>query len=498
MAWHLAYLLVYCFCVYLLLRYCFAWRWRWLCFRGVRLPPGPSGLPLVGNLIFGRAPVSMVDLEKRYGPIFTLWLGSMPSIIVSGADATREALLDRGPALASRPRFPSRAILTANHSIMNSSSYGTDWRTLRRGLMTEVLGPSRLKMISSIRKSLIDSLISWLKEEAARNEGVVPVSSSCRLTIFKILAYMCVGRHLDDDTLHELDEVAKHTLILQGFLKGDFVPILGLLERKQVKIRQEYRKRQEKLWGPLVEENRELRNKGQPRVGCYIDTLLAMEFENKELKLQSNQIAALCTEFMNAGTDTTAVCVEWAMANLMLHPHIQDKVYQQISDVVGGRTLGENDISSLPYLRAIIKETLRRHPSAHFTFPHVPTNGPIKVAGYDIPADAIVNFQLSSVLRDPTVWEEPMEFRPERFLDKEIDVTGWKKTTAIPFGAGRRICPGANLALLHANLMVGRLVQCLHWSPPQHGEKVDMSERKGGVVGMKNPLFASVKERASP
>ncbi|KAI5065806.1 hypothetical protein GOP47_0018430 [Adiantum capillus-veneris] len=474
-----------------------------------KMAPGPRGWPLAGHLLsLGSAQLTLSQLEKRYGPILTLWLGRVPSIAISGAKETREALLECGAALASRPRLRSRAILTGNYCIMNTSPYGPYWRSLRRALVSVVLGPSNLNKLSPVRKGIFDSFISWLLGEASQNEGVVPVSAPSRLAIFRILAYMCVGRHLDESTLDVLDEIAKQTLILQGLLKGDFIPLLGLFEGKKVKTRQDYKKKQEEFWGPLIEENREIMltdNTSTARVGCYMHTLLSTKFEEDAQsvdgygcrKLGNCEISALCTEFMNAGTDTTAACVEWAMANLIYHPEIQERVFQEIHEHAGDRPLCEADLEGLPYLRAVIKETLRRHPSAHFTFLHTPTNGPCKVGGYDVPENAMVSFHLASVLRDPNVWEEPMEFKPERFLDVEIDLTGWKKSNAVPFGLGRRICPGAKLALLHANLLVGRLVQNFQWSPAKDGSLMDLGERNAGVVAMKNPLFARIAKRRS-
>ncbi|MCO5593802.1 hypothetical protein L7F22_047820 [Adiantum nelumboides] len=476
----------------------------------MKMAPGPRGWPLFGHLLrLGSPLLTLTRLEKRYGPILTLWMGRVPSIAISGATETRQALLECGAALASRPRFRSRAILTSNYCIMNTSSYGPYWRALRRSLVSVVLGPSNLIKLSPVRKGVFDSFISWLQAEASQNEGVVPVSAPSRLAIFRILAYMCVGRHLDGEELDVLDEIAKHTLILQGPLKGDFISLLGLFESKAVKTRQDYKRKQEEFWGPLIEENREtmLSDTGG-RVGCYIHTLLSTDFEEDGhaqavdghgsfRKLGNCEISALCTEFMNAGTDTTSACVEWAVANLIYNPEIQERVFQEIHEHVGDRPLSEADLEGLPYLRAVIKETLRRHPSAHFTFLHAPTNGPCKVGGYDVPENAMVSFHLASVLRDPNVWEQPMEFKPERFLDVEIDLTGLKKSNAVPFGLGRRICPGAKPALLHANLLVGRLVQSFQWSPAKDGTLMDLGERNAGVVAMKNPLFARIAMRST-
>lgn len=470
----------------------------WKTYRSYRLPPGPPAFwPFIGHGFFSisKRYSNISTLEAQYGPILTLWQGSTPSILISGVDVAREALVERGSVIASRPRPPSRAIVTNNYQIINASAYGPYWRNLRRNLVSCVMGSGRRSEIKPARKFVIESLVESLKKEAAENTGVVPVTSSTRTTVLRILLFLCVGKHLNPDLVSEVDETAKMTLHLQGLLRGDHLPFLRFLDKNPMQHRQTYRKKQEQLFGPFIDELREGLSRGMPGTGTYIDGLLRMETEKGDVPTNRG-IAALCTEFMNTGTDSTSTCIEWAMANLINHPDVQENIRAEIEELVGRKPLEEDDLGQLPYLKAVIKEALRRHPPAHFTFIHTLSEH-CKVAGYDIPANSIVGFHLAAVLRDPNVWENPLEFRPERFLGKQPDIEELNKLNFVPFGAGRRVCPGATLAILHAELIVGRLVQAFQFRVASEGkQEVDMSERwSGGVVGLRTPLYARIQER---
>lgn len=151
----------------------------------------------------------------------------------------------------------------------------------------------------------------------------------------------------------------------------------------------------------------------------------------------------------------------------------------------------------MPYLQAVVMESLRRHPPGHFVFPHAVTR-PCKLAGYEVPTDATVNFYVAGMGMDPGMWQNPWEFRPERFADEgvEVDLMESKEIKMMPFGAGRRICPGIGIAMLHLNLIVARLVQEFAWEC-KPGETVDLSETLELTTVMKYPLQAVIKERVS-
>jgi len=205
----------------------------------------------------------------------------------------------------------------------------------------------------------------------------------------------------------------------------------------------------------------------------------------------------LCNEFLNAGTDTTSTVLQWIMANLVKYPHEQERVVDEIREVLGEREereVKEEELQKLPYLKAVILEGLRRHPPGHFVLPHAVSED-VVFNDYLVPKNGTVNFMVAEMGWDPKVWEDPMAFKPERFMNDEgFDITGSKEIKMMPFGAGRRICPGYNLALLHLEYFVANLVWNFEWKIPEGGD-VDLSEKQEFTVVMKNPLQVHLSPR---
>ncbi|RVW21593.1 Cytochrome P450 89A2 [Vitis vinifera] len=212
----------------------------------------------------------------------------------------------------------------------------------------------------------------------------------------------------------------------------------------------------------------------------YVDTLLDLQLPEENRKLNDGEMVSLCSEFLNGGTDTTSTALQWIMANLVKHPHIQAKLLEEISGVMG-------------------EGKKRRHPPGHFVLPHSVTQD-TTFEGYDIPKNASLNFMVSEMNWNPKIWEDPMEFKPERFLnskgngDEVFDITGSREIKMMPFGAGRRICPGHGLAMLHLEYFVANLVWSFEWKAVE-GDEVDLSEKQEFTVVMKNPLQVHLSPR---
>lgn len=194
---------------------------------------------------------------------------------------------------------------------------------------------------------------------------------------------------------------------------------------------------------------------------------------------------------ITAGMDTTSISVEWAMAELVRNPRVQQKAQEELDRVIGSeRIMTESDFSKLPYLQSVAKEALRLHPPTPLMLPHK-ANTNIKIGGYDVPKGSIVHVNVWAIARDPATWQEPLEFRPERFLEDDVDMKG-HDFRLLPFGAGRRICPGAQLAINLVTSMLGHLLHHFTWAPPAgvRPEELDMAENPGMVTYMKTPLQA--------
>ncbi|XP_058006183.1 cytochrome P450 81Q32-like [Hevea brasiliensis] len=195
--------------------------------------------------------------------------------------------------------------------------------------------------------------------------------------------------------------------------------------------------------------------------------------------------------FILAGTDTSAATLEWAMSNLLNHPGVLEKAKAEIDAEVGqGRLIDESDLSKLPYLQAIITQTLRLYPVAPLLIPHMSSEN-CSVGGYDVPKDTILLINAWAIHRDPEVWDDPEGFKPERMLENG---TGIDSCKILPFGMGRRACPGMGLANRVVGLTLGSLIQCFEWKRVGV-EEIDMMEGTGITMPKAHPLVAMRKPR---
>lgn len=199
-----------------------------------------------------------------------------------------------------------------------------------------------------------------------------------------------------------------------------------------------------------------------------------------------------------AATDTSSRSLEWIIAEFINNPNILRKAREEIDRVVGrNRLVNDSDIPNLPYLQAIVKENYRLHPSTPFIQRHSPQD--CKVAGYHIPANTHVLINVWALNRDPNHWENPLEFRPERFEDNMLDVRG-QHFHFLTFGSGRRMCPGISLAQHMIQTTLGGMIQCFDWKAGKDGNlpSVDMEEGTGLTLTRANPLVCIPVARLDP
>ena len=186
-----------------------------------------------------------------------------------------------------------------------------------------------------------------------------------------------------------------------------------------------------------------------------------------------------------AGTDTTATTIEWAMSLLLNHPEVLQKVKAEIDKQVGDeRLINDLDLAKLPYLRCVINETLRLYPTSPLLLPHF-SSADCTVGGFHIPQGTILLVNAWSMHRDPKFWEEPTKFEPERFEEINGEREGFK---FIPFGIGRRVCPGAGMAMRVISLALGSLIQCFDWEMVE--KETDMTSSFGFLMAKTQPLEA--------
>ncbi|KAH7858703.1 hypothetical protein Vadar_026933 [Vaccinium darrowii] len=471
------------------------------------LPPGPPGWPLIGNLgqvILQRRPFMFIvrDLRAKYGPIFTMQMGQRTLIIVTSSELIHEALVQKGPLFASRPPdSPIRLVFSVGKCAINSAEYGPLWRTLRRNFVTELINPTRIRQCSWIRKWAVENHLNRIRKQA-QEKGFVEVMSNCRLTICSILICLCFGAKISEDRIKIIEGILKEVMLITLPKLPDFLPVLMPVFGNKMREAKELRKRQMDCLVPLI-RNRKVfvQSGGNPSSGCsemvsplgaaYIDSLFDLKPPGRD-HLGEEELVTLCSETINAGTDTSATAVEWALLHLVLNQEMQERLYQEIVSC----TVTEEDVEKMPFLGAVVKETFRRHPPSHFVLSHAATKE-TELGGYTIPADVNVEFYTAWVTEDPSMWKDPSEFRPDRFLTGDgvdVDVTGTRGVKMLPFGAGRRICPAWTLGTLHINMLLARMVHAFKWLPVP-GAPPDPTESFAFTVVMKNPLKAIILPR---
>ncbi|ONK65933.1 uncharacterized protein A4U43_C06F2480 [Asparagus officinalis] len=471
-------------------------RWRR---RGLRLPPGPLGLPIIGHLhLLG--PIAHQALHKlslRYGPVFFIRLGSLPCVVASSAEAAKEFLKTNDLCFSDRPPIKASAYLTYGAADFASAPNGPYWRFMRKLCMTNLLGGRTLEQLLPVRRQEISSLLRTLFEKSGKGEEVHMGEELLRLTNNVIcrmaMGQACSGSHLEPADVQKI--VGEATEIVGKFNLADYVGFCKNLDLQGFDKRlEDLHRRFDKMMEGVMKDKEETRKletgTDQDRPKDLLDILLDIaDDDGADMRPTRENIKAFIMDIFVAGTDTSALTLEWAMAQLINHPAILQKARDEIYSVVGtNRLVNETDIPNLPYLQAVVKETLRLYPSVSMVLRQSTEDS--RINGYDIPARTRVFVNLWAVGRDPNHWSEPLEFRPERFAEngqKGVDVRG-QHFHLLPFGSGRRICPGASLALQVIQPMLAAMIQCFDWKVDTDQGMVDMREAPGLTIARAQPL----------
>ncbi|XP_059667446.1 cytochrome P450 89A2-like [Cornus florida] len=508
-----------------------------------KLPPGPSTFPIIGNFLLLRKSFSEIelvlkDLRQKYGPIITLHIGSRPAIFIGNHSLAHKVLVQNGAVFSDRPKaLAAGKIINSNQHSVSSAAYGPTWRTLRRNLTSEILHPSRVKNYSAARNWVLAILINRLNKSQSESKSVIVVDHF-QYAMFCLLVLMCFGDKLEEKQIKEIERVQRELLLsFDRFNILNFWPTIGkILFRNRWKELIRLRQNEDAVLIPLIRARSvEVALKKQRKeeygdgdgVVAYVDTLMDLELPEEKRKLNDDEMVSLCEEFLNAGTDTTSTALQWIMASLVKYPDVQAKLYEEVTGVVGPPpplppsdeeagliVIKEEDLPRMPYLKAVVLEGLRRHPPGHFVLPHSVTEE-TELEGFVVPKNATINFMVAEMGWDSKVWDDPMDFKPDRFLtsttvngigggaDKEaviggeaggFDITGSREIKMMPFGAGRRICPASSLALLHLEYFVANLIWYFKWTAGDDGD-VDLSEKQEFTVVMKNPLRVHLSPR---
>ncbi|NP_001351716.1 isoflavone 3'-hydroxylase-like [Cicer arietinum] len=459
------------------------------------LPPGPPTIPIIGNLHQLKHPMhhTFTTLSQKYGDVLSLWFGSRLVVVVSSPSLVQECFNKNDIVLANRPQLLAGKYIFYNYTTLGSSSYGDHWRNLRRITAIDVLSNNRLNSFLGVRTDETNRLIQKLLNDTVSDQGFTKVELRHRLTemTFNGMMMMISGKRYygDDRDVTDVEEakqfrdIISEIMSLLGANKSEFLPFLRLFDLDDLTKRyKKIAKRADAFLQGLIEEHQ---SGNQSNGDTMIDHLLNLRKSQPEY-YSDHMIKGLIQAMLLAGTDTSAVTIEWVMSELLNHPDVLNKAKEEIETQIGkDKLIEEHDLSKLPYLQNIINETLRLHPPAPLSLPHYSSED-FTLGGFNVPKDTIILTNVWAIHRDPKYWSDASSFKPERFeIDGELN-------KLIAFGLGRRACPGQSLAHRTVGLTLGLLIQCFEWKRETE-EKIDLREGKGLTMPMGVPLKAMCK-----
>uniref|UniRef100_A0ACD5VW40 Uncharacterized protein n=1 Tax=Avena sativa TaxID=4498 RepID=A0ACD5VW40_AVESA len=459
-----------------------------------KLPPGPRPWPVLGNL-FQIQPVRcrcFAEWAGRYGPIMTVWFGSSPTVVVSTSELAQEVLKTHDQQLADRPRNRSSERFSRGGMDLIWADYGPHYIKVRKLCNLELFTPRRLEALRPIREDEVTAMVEAV-HRASKGGKPVAVREYLAMVGFNNITRLAFGKRFLD-AKGELDEQGREFkgIVTNGVKIGASLSIaehirwLRWLNPVDEDMYKAHGDRRDRLTVRIMEEHAKALETSGTTKQHFVDALFSLR---DKYDLSDDTVIGLLWDMITAGTDTTVITVEWAIGELVRNPRVQEKVQEELVRVVGrDRVLLETDFPNLPYLNAVVKESLRLHPPTPLMLPHK-ASAAVKIAGYDIPKGASVTVNVWALARDPKVWDSPLEFRPERFLHENIDIKGCDYRV-LPFGAGRRVCPGAQLGINLVASMVGHLLHHFTWSLPEgtRPEDLNMMESPGLVTFMGTPL----------
>ncbi|KAK4801849.1 hypothetical protein SAY86_000052 [Trapa natans] len=460
-----------------------------------KLPPGPWKLPLIGNLHnLIRSPPhhALRDLASKYGPLMHLQLGEVSAVIVSSAEVAREVMKTHDITFAARPPVLATKILFYESTDIGYSPYGEYWRQLKKICTLEVFSTKRVKSFRWIREEEVYNLVERIASSVGSPVNLTGLLFSLAFTITARSAFGKKCRSQDQF----IPLAAEAMRPLSGFDISDIFPSLTWLHALSgTKLQLEKIHRQ--IDGILDTIINEHRTAGTDNLGegdntslDLIDVLLKFEEHNTEdgFFLTTTNMKAVLLDMFTAGTETSATTVNWAMAEMIRRPKILEKAQAEVRQVFGGRgRVAEQDLPELKLMNSIIKETLRLRPPVPLILRECREG--CKIGQFEIPEKTRVLVNLFSIGRDPKYWTEPETFDASRFLESTVDFKG-SNLEYIPFGAGRKMCPGVAFGLAHIELQLATLLYHFDWRLPNgmKNEDLDMTESFGAILRRKNDL----------
>ncbi|KAL0297340.1 UNVERIFIED_CONTAM: Premnaspirodiene oxygenase [Sesamum radiatum] len=474
----------------------------------VKLPPGPKKLPIIGDLhlVSALAFRSFRDLAKQYGPIMHLKLGEVPTIVISSPEIAKEVLREHDPHFADRPEAIAIKIMWYNYINIAFSPYGGYWRQMRKICIMELLSAKNVRSFSSIRNDEVSRMIKSIGLSSGElvnlTDKIFSLTSSitCRAAFGKVCK--------DSDALIKL--LKEGIQMAGGFEIADLFPSskiisalswsklrLVMMRRKLDVILDDIINEHKENLAKMARENGDGEGKESARRGNgefgnedLVDVFLRIKESGElEFPIGNDNIKAVIYDMFSAGTDTSSTAIDWTMAELMRNPRVMAKAQAEVREVFkGSKIIEEADVQKLKYLKLVIREALRLHPPV----PILPraSREEREISGYTIPAKVRVLVNNWAMQRDPKYWSNPESFEPERFENESLDFLGGD-FQYLPFGSGRRMCPGMTFAMASVELPLAQLLYSFNWKLPNgvRAEDLDMIESPGITATRKEDLF---------
>ncbi|KAK9907235.1 hypothetical protein M0R45_000965 [Rubus argutus] len=471
--------------------------WTWRGKKKKLLPPGPRGFPIFGslNLLGEFSNKDLHRLAQKYGDIMHLRLGLVSTVVVSSPQAAELFLKTHDLVFASRPPHEGAKHVSFGQRNLSFAEYGSYWRDMRKMCTLELLSNHKINSFKEMRREEVALLIESIKETAATS-NVEPVDLSAKVSSLSanMACRMVFGKKYADEEFH--DKGFKS--VIQEFNQltttpnlGDYIPCIAPLDLQGLTKRMKaVNKVFDDFFEKIIEEH--LQSRDEEKTKDFVDVMLSfMGSQESEYRIERSNIKAIMFDMLTASMDTSSTTVEWAVSELMKHPQVLKKVTNELENVVGmERMVEESDLDKLEYLDMVVKETMRLHPAAPLLVPHTSVED-CTVNSFYIPKKSRVIINVWAIGRDPNAWTDAEKFIPERFVRSDIELRG-NHFQLIPFGSGRRRCPGIQLGLVMVKLVLAQLVHCFDWELPDRilPTELDMTEKFGLVVPRAKHLLA--------
>ncbi|CAI0375619.1 unnamed protein product [Linum tenue] len=466
---------------------------------GSNSPPGPWKLPIIGNIhqMVGDQPHRRLrDLARKHGPdVMRLQLGDLSCIVISTPEAAKLVMKTHDVAFASRPYFLAAEVIFYGSSNLCFSPYGELWRQIRKIYALELFSAKRIQSFRRIREEEVSNLVARIAAGSSTSGKPVDLSRMLPTLTSAIISRAAFGKsqELTDAFMVVVDHGSD---VFGGFRISDLYPSLKWLPALTgFKARLEkMRKGSDLILERIIDNHKSRRSRAAADEDNILDILLTLQ-ETQELgvPITMNAIKAMTLEIFLAGIDTSTTTIEWNISEMIKNPRVLHKAQQEVRQVFGDdcdekNAFGEAGLHRLKYLDMVIAESFRLHPPGPLLAPRENRDQRVELNSYDeVPVNSYVIVNAWAINRDPRYWTEAERFFPERFMDRSIDYTG-NDFQFIPFGAGRRMCPGNSFRMAIVKITLANLLFHFDWTLPAEQKNIDMTESFGVTLRRRYPL----------